>query len=106
MNYTSPAAITRVASFAALLVAFVATCGVPWVVVADEPNFESAKNWFPPLRNVWTPVGVKNHPFRFTLLYNGTIVADTHPLRSMPALLLLGSLRRGKFPLPHAPHVL
>ncbi|MBA3480904.1 MAG: hypothetical protein H0T51_03720, partial [Pirellulales bacterium] len=52
---------------------------------AEEANFETAKNWFPPVRNVWTPVGVKNHPFRFTLLYNGTIIADTHPLRSMPA---------------------
>jgi hypothetical protein len=51
------------------------------LVRAGEPDFESAKNWFPPLRNVWTPVGLKNHPFRFTLLYNGTIVAETHPLR-------------------------
>lgn len=57
----------------------------PSFVAADEVNFEHAKNWFPPVRNVWTPVGIKNHPFRFTSLYNGTIVADTHPLRSMPA---------------------
>lgn len=52
-------------------------------VVADEANFEKAKNWFPPLRNVWTTVGVKNHPFRFTVLYNGTIIAEPHPLRYM-----------------------
>jgi len=50
---------------------------------ANEPDFETAKNWWPPLRNVWTPVGLKNHPFRFTVLYNGTIVAETHPLRHM-----------------------
>lgn len=51
----------------------------------NEANFEIAKNWWPPLRNVWTPVGVKNHPFRFTILYNGTIIAETHPLRAMPS---------------------
>jgi hypothetical protein len=50
-----------------------------------EASFEAAKHWWPPLRNVWTPVGVKNHPFRFTLLYNGTVIADTHPLRAMAA---------------------
>jgi hypothetical protein len=61
----------------------VASCGR--LQAAEEANFETAKNWFPSVRNVWTPVGVKNHPFRFTLLYNGTIIADTHPLRSMPA---------------------
>jgi hypothetical protein len=35
------------------------------------------------LRNVWTPVGVKNHPFRFNVLYNGTVLADPHPLRDI-----------------------
>jgi hypothetical protein len=49
----------------------------------DEPDFQHAKNWWPPVRNVWTAVGVKNHPFRFTVLYNGTIIADTHPLRDI-----------------------
>jgi hypothetical protein len=52
-------------------------------VFSAEANFETAQNWFPPVRNVWTPVGLKNHPFRFTLLYNGTIVAEPHPLRGM-----------------------
>ncbi len=50
-----------------------------------EPDFESAKNWFPPLRNVWTAVGVKSHPFRFTLLYNGWIVAEPSPIRGAQA---------------------
>lgn len=67
------------------LIACVIACTALSLSEAEEPNFESAKNWFPSVRNVWTPVGIKNHPFRFTSLYNGTIVADTHPLRSMPA---------------------
>lgn len=50
-------------------------------VNSHEADFETAQNWWPPLRNVWTPVGVKNHPFRFTVLYNGTIVADPHPIQ-------------------------
>lgn len=50
---------------------------------AGEPNFESAKNWLPPMRNVWTAVGLPNHPFRFNALYNGTIIADPHPLRDI-----------------------
>ena len=45
-----------------------------------EPNAETAATWWPPLRNVWTPVGWKSHPFRFAVLYNGTVVADPHPL--------------------------
>jgi hypothetical protein len=60
---------------------FIATSAMSPVAAGEEPSFETSKNWFPPLRNVWTPVGVKNHPFRFTLLYNGTIVAEPHALR-------------------------
>ncbi|MBI4623318.1 MAG: hypothetical protein HY736_08890 [Verrucomicrobia bacterium] len=45
---------------------------------ATEPNVEIAKTWWPPLRNVWTPVGWKNHFFRFNVIYNGTIVGQPH----------------------------
>jgi hypothetical protein len=45
-----------------------------------EPNAEIAATWWPPLRNVWTPVGWRSHPFRFCVLYNGTVVANPHPL--------------------------
>ncbi|HEX6961102.1 MAG TPA: hypothetical protein VF175_04495, partial [Lacipirellula sp.] len=58
-----------------------AALALPSTSAAGEPSFETSKNWFPALRNVWTPVGVKNHPFRFTLLYNGTIIAEPHALR-------------------------
>ncbi len=45
-----------------------------------EPNSEIAATWWPPLRNVWTPIGWKSHPFRFCVIYNGTLVANPHPL--------------------------
>src|SRR5688572_27260163 len=85
MDKLSQIVVPKAALIAAFLFAMAAACSHSLVVVAEEANFENAKNWFPPVRNVWTPVGVKNHPFRFTLLYNGTIVAETHPLRGMPA---------------------
>ncbi len=41
-----------------------------------EPNVELAKLWWPDQRNVWTPIGWKDHFFRFNVLYNGTIVSE------------------------------
>src|SRR5262245_39254757 len=52
-------------------------------VSSPEPNAKTAYTWWPALRNVWTPVGVRNHPCRFNVLYNGTVLADPHPLRDM-----------------------
>lgn len=51
--------------------------------VATDPNSAIASTWWPALRNTWTPIGVKNHPFRFNVLYNGTVIADPHPLRDI-----------------------
>jgi len=47
-----------------------------------EPNAELAKSWWPPQKNVWTPLGWKDHLFRFNVVYNGTIVADPHPWKA------------------------
>ncbi len=44
-----------------------------------EPDAELAASWWPPHRNVWTPVGWKDHLFRFDVLYNGTVIAQPHP---------------------------
>lgn len=44
-----------------------------------EPNAEIAANWWQPHRNVWTPIGWKDHLFRYNVVYNGTIIADPHP---------------------------
>jgi len=43
---------------------------------SPEPNVESAKHWWLPQRNVWTPVGWKGHLFRFNVVYNGTLICD------------------------------
>lgn len=43
-----------------------------------EPNFETACQWWPDLRNIWTPIGWKNHLFRFNVFFNGTIYAQPH----------------------------
>lgn len=45
-------------------------------VDASEPTAEVANSWWPALRNVWTPIGWKDHLFRFCVLYNGTVMAD------------------------------
>ncbi|WP_337174856.1 hypothetical protein [Paludisphaera sp.] len=64
--------------------ALAATAGLSSsAATAGEPDFEAARNWFPPMRNVWTAVGLPGHPFRFNLLYDGTIIADPHPLPSI-----------------------
>jgi hypothetical protein len=46
---------------------------------AEEPSVEIAKQWWSPQRNVWTPVGWKDHYFRFNVVYNGTNVAEPCP---------------------------
>ncbi len=44
-----------------------------------EPNAALADTWWPPQRNVWTPIGWPNHLFRFNVIYNGTVVAQPYP---------------------------
>src|SRR5690348_5834344 len=42
----------------------------------SEPNIETALNWWPQPRNVWTPLGWKSHLFRFQVVYNGTLLVS------------------------------
>ncbi len=44
-----------------------------------EPNIEIAGQWWPELTNVYTPIGWKNHLFRFAVYYNGMILAPPEP---------------------------
>ncbi len=44
------------------------------VACAVEPNVEIAKTWWQPQRNVWTPIGWKDHQFRYNVVYNGTVI--------------------------------
>lgn len=41
----------------------------------SEPNANTACTWWPDLRDFWTPVGWKDHAFRFNVLFNGTILS-------------------------------
>lgn len=43
---------------------------------ACEPSFETACGWWGDLPNIWTPVGWEGHLFRFSVLWDGTIVAQ------------------------------
>lgn len=47
-------------------------------VTCSEPNIEMAKLWWPDERNVFTPVGWKDHYFRFNVIYNGTIIFEPY----------------------------
>ena len=41
-----------------------------------EPNIETAFTWWSELPSKWTPVGWKDHLFRFNIPWNGAIVAQ------------------------------
>ncbi|MDO8587391.1 MAG: hypothetical protein Q7T82_10155 [Armatimonadota bacterium] len=41
----------------------------------SEPNIETAFGWWTEIPDKWTPVGWKNHLFRFNIEFNGAIVA-------------------------------
>lgn len=43
---------------------------------AVEPTFESASHAWTDLPNIWTPIGWKDHLFRFNILWNGAIYAQ------------------------------
>ena len=49
------------------------------VCFSGEPNVELAKLWWPEQRNVWTPIGWKDHYFRFNIFYNGMLVCEPAP---------------------------
>ena len=51
-----------------------------------EPNVEIASQWWPQLENVYSPIGWKNHLFRFNVFYNGMIMAKPQPETDVTAL--------------------
>jgi hypothetical protein len=44
--------------------------------VAAEPDMATALGWWSELPNKWTPVGWRDHLFRFNVLFNGTLIAQ------------------------------
>jgi hypothetical protein len=43
---------------------------------SEEPNMETAFQWWTELPEKYTPIGWKDHMFRFNVLYDGTLIAD------------------------------
>ncbi len=43
---------------------------------AAEPDYRLASAWWGELPRKWTPVGWKNHLFRYNVLFNGAIAAQ------------------------------
>lgn len=41
----------------------------------QEPNYDKACQWWDDITDYWTPVGWKEHMFRFNVLFHGTILA-------------------------------
>src|SRR5688500_1991687 len=41
-----------------------------------EPDIKAALAWWPPQQNVWTPIGWKDHLFRFQVVYNGHLICS------------------------------
>ena len=65
--------------FNVILIAFVLTLFfAPDNLAAEEPTYAQAQTWWEPMQNVWTPVGWKDHMFRFNVLYNGSVLASPH----------------------------
>jgi hypothetical protein len=60
-----------------LIACFVLTAGM--VRAAEEPTAQIASTWWPDLTNVVTPVAWRDHPHRFNVIYNGTILAIPNP---------------------------
>ncbi|MGI8963308.1 MAG: hypothetical protein ACR2GI_02255 [Thermomicrobiales bacterium] len=58
--------------------------GAPRHAADAEPDIETARQWWPAQRNVWTPVGWKDHYFRFNVVYDGTIIAEPCPHWTTP----------------------
>lgn len=52
------------------------TLGTETDATAAEPNIEIASQWWPEIENVWTPLGWKDHPLRFNVLYNGILIGE------------------------------
>ncbi|NUQ64055.1 MAG: hypothetical protein HUU20_16380 [Pirellulales bacterium] len=69
-------------------------------VASPEPNAEAASAWWPEMENTWVPIGWKDHPLRFNVLYNGTLIAQPvrYPARGQGVQLTFLTSRSGEVP--------
>ncbi len=67
---------------------------------AAEPNADIAAGWWPDMENTWVPIGWKDHPLRFNVLYNGTLIAQPvrYPARGQGMQLTFLPSRAGEPP--------
>jgi hypothetical protein len=65
---------SRLSRVAAALLAGLCAVGIAPHAGAAEPNVKIASTWWPQPVNVWTPVGWKDHLFRFQVVYNGDLL--------------------------------
>ncbi|HOY60594.1 MAG TPA: hypothetical protein PK640_20940, partial [Verrucomicrobiota bacterium] len=65
-----------------------------------EANVEVASGWWPEMENTWVPIGWKDHPLRFNVLDNGTLVAQPvrYPARGQGVQLTFLMSRDGQPP--------
>jgi hypothetical protein len=76
--------LRRAVACAVLLAAASLTTAAAATTSPPEPNVETALKWWTPQRDVWTPIGWKDHLFRFTVLYNGSILCAPAGLMDKP----------------------
>jgi hypothetical protein len=46
------------------------------IAASQESDSRIASRWWPQFENVWVPIGWKDHPLRFNVIYNGTVMAS------------------------------
>jgi len=65
-----------------------------------EPNVEIASAWWPEMENTWVPIAWKDHPLRFNVLYNGTLIAQPvrYPARGQGVQLTFVPSSSGEAP--------
>jgi hypothetical protein len=52
-----------------------------------EPDLKTALTWWEPQKNVWTPIGWKDHLFRFQMTYNGHLLCTPAGILEKPHIL-------------------
>ncbi len=65
-----------------------------------EPNVEIASAWWPEMENTWVPIGWKDHPLRFNVLDDGTLIAQPvrYPARGQGVQLTFLPSHDGELP--------
>ena len=85
---------------ASVVICSTATGWAATIAAPAEPNVEIASAWWPEMENTWVPIGWKDHPLRFNVLYNGTVIAQPvrYPARGQGVQLTFQLSRDGALP--------